>query len=95
MWRVGQQCTIILDHLRFVNGVTMSCESDDAPSVIARSFSIVADCYASQLTIMVTSDLNAMQVRCEYDDGITVESIGNYQISLRSGKKSPMFYIIA
>ena len=96
VWRVGQQCTIVLDHLRFVNGVTMSCDDIvDAPSVTGSSLSVVGDCYTSQVTITITSDLNGMSASCEHDDGTNnTEYIGNYQIILTSGKNYSVFCII-
>ena len=83
VWTIGQQCTIGLEHSRFATDVTRSC---GAPSVIGRSLSAVGDCYMSQLTVMVTSDLNGTSVGCEYDNGTSIEYIGSYQIILTSGK---------
>ena len=95
VWTVGQQqCSIGLEHSQFViGGVTRSCgDTIGAPSVIGRSLSVFDDCYISQLTIMVTSDLNGMSVSCEYDNGTDVDYIGNYLITLTSGKKRMSMY---
>lgn len=91
VWTIDdQQCTraIELPHLEFHGGVTKRCsEALDAPT--GRSVSVIdeTECYTSQLTIMVTSDLNGTSVGCEHDSGANVECIGVYPIMLTSGIK--------
>ena len=91
MWTVSQQCrrAIELPHLEFTRpgGVNRSCsDSVDAPIATGRSLSAVSECYTSQLTIMVTPDLNGTSVSCEHDNGTNVECIDIYSIILTSGK---------
>ena len=84
VWTVGQECSIGLQHLQFATGVTRSCSTVGAPS--GSSLSVEGDCYMSQLTIMVTPDLNGTNVGCEHDNGTGAECIGNYLIILTSSK---------
>ena len=51
------------------------------------SLSVMGECYTSQLTVMITPDLNGTVISCEHDSGPVVEFIGNYSIILTSGKK--------
>ena len=92
VWTVGQQCMIQLDHLQFAaRGVNRSCPGTSGTQVATgRSLSVVGNCYTSQLTIVITSDLNGTSVSCGHDNGTNTESIGTYQIILTSGKKSQM-----
>ena len=85
VWTVGQQCNIGLDHAQFMAGVNRSCtRMEHGLSATGNSLGVDGDCYTSQLTIMVTPDLNGTNVTCEHFTTDT-EHIGYYQI-LTSGR---------
>ena len=75
---------LLLLHSRFSDsdGTTISCPDN---SFTARSISVDGECYTSQLTATVTSDLNGTVILCTRDNGSVVFTIDTYTFDLVTG----------
>ena len=83
------QCSdsIILRHSAFSRDFTRSCNSQ---AVIGQSLpsmsDIASNCYASKLSITITSNLNGTDIVCQIDNTVQqFDEVGQYNVSLTSG----------
>lgn len=80
---------INLLHTRFneTSGASGSCNDG---SIRGRSLHTVNNMYTSQLTVVLSSNMDGMTIECQYDDGLTSISFGFITLSVQdcSGKIS-------
>jgi hypothetical protein len=61
-------------------GITESCGG-----IVARSIGKISNTYFSQLTVIVSQELNGSEVECAHDNGASINRIGSRIITLTTG----------
>ena len=73
--------------LRHDDDFSVDSQSRNGGAIEARGLSSDNNCYTSLLTILISPDLNGVNVTCQYDDGITnIVTIDVYSIQLTTGE---------
>ena len=75
---------ITLLHSRFSSNSATSkvCNNGD---IVGKSLRVEDDCYTSQLSVKVSSNLIGKTVKCLYDNGSATETVGMYSIAVING----------
>jgi hypothetical protein len=78
----AQNNGLLLRHSEFntSRGITESCGG-----IVARSIGKINNTYFSQLTVIVSQELNGTEVECAHDNGASINRIGSKIVTLTTG----------
>ena len=76
---------ILLLHSNFVGGTVRTCNNG---KIVGRSLGVTNNCYASQLDVNITTEMEGRTVECVYESGSSAEVIiGSSLLSITTGIK--------
>ena len=74
---------IFLLHSDFMGSTVITCNGGQ---IIGRSLEVTNNCYASQLEVNITTEMEGRTVECAYESGSSAEVIiGSSQLSITTG----------
>ena len=82
---IGPGCESSLFHSAFQNSsesITIVCDNG---TVVGRRIGVNNNCYTSQLSILLTPNLDQRTIQCSVDNGISATVIGTARLSLITG----------